>query len=105
MPVQSKTKRKIVFNVIICVEQDGDSYYAHCPSLKGLHVDGDTLEEAISNVKIAVALYLKSLIKHGDPIPLQLIQRKELKEHCEIESRGKRVVPGFPHSELVQVPV
>jgi len=62
--------RKFVFNVDILIEQDGDGYHAFCPALKGLHVDGDTVEEVKQNAKDAVEAYLLSLKKHGDPIPL-----------------------------------
>ena len=98
-------QRRISFNIVICVEKDGEKYYAHCPSLKRLHVDGETQEAALENVKLATVLYIKSLIKHGDPIPLQLILKNELKNLCEIDHQGRSVMPGYPHSELVQVPV
>ena len=95
---------QLSFNILICVEKDGDGFYAHCPSLKGLHVDGVTKEEALNNARVATMLYIQSLIKHGDPIPLQIVQNKELKEHCEIGSHGgKHVIKDYPKTELVQV--
>ena len=36
-------------------------YFAFCPELKGCHSQGDTLEEAISNIKEAAELYLETL--------------------------------------------
>ena len=62
---------KKIFKIEICVEKDGDRFYAFCPGLKGIHVDGETAHEATENIKTAIQLYIKSLIKHGDPIPLQ----------------------------------
>lgn len=56
--------------VRICVEPDGDRYYAYCPELKGIHEDGDTVEVAIRNVKESALVYIKSVIKHNDPLPL-----------------------------------
>ena len=64
----------ITFSVDICVEKDGESFYAYCPALKGIHIDGDTRTKAVDNLKIAVELYIESLIKHGDPIPLKTLE-------------------------------
>ncbi len=49
------------FQVII--EEDvGDSgYIVHCPALKGCWSQGDAIEEAIDNIKEAIAGYLKTL--------------------------------------------
>jgi predicted RNase H-like HicB family nuclease len=63
-------KNEILFELHIVVEPDGDQFHAYCPALKGLHVPGETIEEAFENAKDAAILYLMSLIKHGDPIPL-----------------------------------
>lgn len=60
----------IEFKVVIVVEPDGKSFHAFCPSLKGLHVDGETKEKALQNATQAAVLYLESLISHGDPIPI-----------------------------------
>ena len=44
-------------------------YTVTCPALPGLVTEGDTLDEAFAMAKDAIAGYLTSLIKHGDPIP------------------------------------
>ena len=56
----------ITFRVDMCIEEDGEGFYAYCPTLKGLHIDGSTREEALENLRTAVALYIESLIKHGE---------------------------------------
>ncbi len=53
----------ITFSVDICIEEDGDSFYAYCPALKGIHIDGSTEEEALGNIKVAIELYIESLCK------------------------------------------
>jgi len=73
-------KRKITLRVEICVEEDEDRFYAYCPALKGVHIDGKTEEAAVENAKIAIDLYIRSLIKHGDPIPLPIIRTVESQE-------------------------
>lgn len=59
---------KVKFTVV--VERDGDSFYAHCPGLKGLHVDGPTEEEAVNNAVKAAMHYVDSMIRHDDPLPI-----------------------------------
>ena len=58
------------FTVDIVVEPDEDQFHAYVPALKGLHVGGDTEQEALENARDAVIAYLRSLIKDGEPIPL-----------------------------------
>ena len=60
----------VQFTIDIIVEPDDGEFHAYCPALKGLHVGGRTEEEALKNAMDAVDLYLKSLITHGDPIPV-----------------------------------
>ncbi len=43
------------------IEKDGHGFYAWCPELKGCQSQGDSLEEAIGNIKEAIELYLETL--------------------------------------------
>ena len=43
------------------IEKDDNGFYAWCPELKGCQSQGATLEEAISNIKEAIELYLETL--------------------------------------------
>ena len=55
----------------IVIEQDEDGkYVSHCPTLPGCWSQGETREEAITNIKDAISGYLASLMKHGDPVPV-----------------------------------
>ncbi|MBI4707276.1 MAG: type II toxin-antitoxin system HicB family antitoxin [Candidatus Omnitrophica bacterium] len=44
------------YTVVINKSEYG--YDVHCPALPGCHSQGDTLEEAIENIKDAVTTYL-----------------------------------------------
>ncbi|MDO8672010.1 MAG: type II toxin-antitoxin system HicB family antitoxin [Dehalococcoidia bacterium] len=77
------------FEVEVVVEPDEDGFHACCPALKGLHVDGDTKEEALRNAQDAVLAYLDSLIKHGDAIPLGIIKPGT---SCSVGQNGKPIV-------------
>ncbi len=79
--------KEIIFRLDIVVEPDEGQYHAYCPALKGLHTCGDTVEEALNHAKDAAMAYLRSLIKHSDPIPLEVIvESAERKRY----SSGKR---------------
>ena len=49
------------YKVNIVIEKDEHGYYAYCPELDGCQTQGDTLDEALANVKEATALYLETL--------------------------------------------
>jgi predicted RNase H-like HicB family nuclease len=54
----------------ITIEQDEDGMFiAECPSLPGCLSQGNTREEALTNIKDAIRGYLESLAKHGEAIP------------------------------------
>lgn len=58
------------YTVILEHEKDG-GYHAYCPTLKGCHTQGDTLEEALTNIREAIEVYLESLKSHGEPFPVE----------------------------------
>ena len=54
----------------VYVEQDEDGIFiAQVPSLPGCVSEGGTRQEAVSNIREAIALYLESLDAHDDAIP------------------------------------
>jgi predicted RNase H-like HicB family nuclease len=54
----------------ILIEHDEDGVYvAEAPALPGCISQGQTREEALTNIKEAIAGYLESLAAHNEPIP------------------------------------
>ena len=54
----------------VFIEQDEDGrFVATCPALPGCISEGDTREEALANIQDAIAGYVESLRKHGEPVP------------------------------------
>jgi predicted RNase H-like HicB family nuclease len=54
----------------VLIEQDEDGVYtAMAPSLPGCISQGKSRDEALKNIREAIALYLESLKAHGDPVP------------------------------------
>jgi predicted RNase H-like HicB family nuclease len=39
--------------------------------LKGCHSQGETLEEALANIREAIEAYLESLQARGEPLPVE----------------------------------
>jgi len=54
----------------VLLEQDEDGVFvAEVPSLPGCISQGETREQAVENIKEAIALYLESLTAHDEPVP------------------------------------
>lgn len=54
--------------VIVYRDEDGH-WIVECPSLKGCVSQGKTKEEALINIKEAIAGYIAALAEDGLPIP------------------------------------
>jgi predicted RNase H-like HicB family nuclease len=58
----------VKFRVLLERDEEG-VYVAQVPELPGCVSQGETREEALTNVKDAIEGYLESLKKHDEPIP------------------------------------
>ena len=56
------------FTVVIEPCQEG-GYFAECPVLAGCHVEAETYEEVVTEMRAAIRAYLEDLIDTGEPIP------------------------------------
>jgi len=65
------------YTAIFEAQPDG-GYHALCPSLPGCHSEGDTLDQAVANLREAIAVYLESLQAHGESFPVEDILIKPL---------------------------
>ena len=45
----------------VLIEKDEHGFYAWCPELKGCQSQGATIEEALTNIREAIELYLETL--------------------------------------------
>jgi predicted RNase H-like HicB family nuclease len=54
--------------VILYQDEDG-VWIAEVPSLRGCVSDGVTREEALENVKDAIALWIEDALAHGEEVP------------------------------------
>jgi predicted RNase H-like HicB family nuclease len=58
------------YTVVLEHEADG-GYHAFCPALPGCHSQGNSIDEAMTNVREAIALYIESLKAHNEPLPVE----------------------------------
>jgi antitoxin HicB len=58
------------FTVIIERQLEGE-YLVSVPSLPGCYTQGSTLQEAREMAADAIRAYCASLVKHGEPIPIE----------------------------------
>jgi len=59
----------------VLIEQDEDGVYvAEVPALPGCISQDRTREDAVENIKEAIAVYHESLEAHDDPIPLPITE-------------------------------
>ncbi|HVL72823.1 MAG TPA: type II toxin-antitoxin system HicB family antitoxin [Beijerinckiaceae bacterium] len=61
----------LFYPVVICAlsDEDGGGYLASVPDLPGCMSDGDTPEEALANVRLAVREWRDEMLRLGRPIP------------------------------------
>jgi len=60
---------ELMFTVVVEPE-DGGGYYAHCPGLKGIHVDGRTVREALNRAIEAAGCYLEAMSQRKEAFPV-----------------------------------
>ena len=56
------------YSVVLQSNDPEEGYTVTVPSLPGCISCGDTLEEALENIKDAIALYIRDCIAHGEPV-------------------------------------
>ena len=59
------------FKVIVRENLEDGGYNVSCPALPGCHSQGETIQEALENIKEAIECYLESLEKDNLPIPVE----------------------------------
>ncbi len=74
--MRKKTKNpELEYQVNICFDARDDHYVARVPELENCHSHGETAEEALTNAREAIALWLETAKKKRLPIPLPISRR------------------------------
>jgi len=56
------------FKVVLEPDPDG-GYVVACPTLPGCYSQGDTLDEALENIREAIELCLEDMLANKEPLP------------------------------------
>jgi predicted RNase H-like HicB family nuclease len=68
--VISWVKSMGVLDFKVLLEPDGTGgYVVVCPSLQGCYSQGETIDEALTNIREAIQLCLDELRDRGEPLP------------------------------------
>jgi predicted RNase H-like HicB family nuclease len=54
---------------VILIPDETGGFVVEVPSLPGCYSQGDTVEEALENIKEAIELHIESMMADGDEIP------------------------------------
>ncbi len=57
------------FKVVLEPEPDAGGYTVTCPSLPGCYSQGETVDEALTNIKEAIELCLEDMKAHNEYLP------------------------------------
>jgi predicted RNase H-like HicB family nuclease len=57
------------FKVVIEPDNEKGGYVVTCPSLPGCYSQGETIDEALANIKEAIELCIEDMKAHGEPLP------------------------------------
>ena len=58
----------------ILIEKDENGIYiASCPALQGCYSQGDTVDEALQNIKDAIQLHIEARQALGETIPIEIL--------------------------------
>lgn len=61
-------KKEYRFTIIIEPCEEG-GYFAMCPALPGCHVEGETYEETLSEMRLAIDAFIEDYIEEGVAVP------------------------------------
>lgn len=69
------------YNLPVFIEPcEEGGYFASCPSLPGCFVEAESISQAVDYLEDAIAKFIQSYQKHGDPLPEEIKFFKAEKE-------------------------
>ena len=63
---------KYKYRVLIEKDENG-IYIASCPALQGCYSQGDTVDEALQNIKDAIQLHIEARQALGESVPIEIL--------------------------------
>ena len=68
---------------VVIFKDEGSVYGVNVPDIKGVHSWGDTVEEALKNVKEAITSHIETLLELGESVEISQSKIGELQEDPE----------------------
>ena len=59
------------FTVVLSPDVEDGGYVAECPAIPGCVSEGDSIEEALANIREAIEGCLESLAARNEPLPAE----------------------------------
>jgi predicted RNase H-like HicB family nuclease len=69
----------------VVVEKANGNYGAHVPDLPGCGALGDTVEETLQNMKLAIEMHVRGMQEDGDAIP----EPSTIGQYVEVQGPSK----------------
>jgi predicted RNase H-like HicB family nuclease len=71
--------QKLHLPVIIERDENG-VFVAECPVLKGCYTQGETLEEALKNIREVIQMHIELMMERGEPLSSGVAEDSEGRE-------------------------
>ncbi len=62
---------KLEYTVVLEPDEEEGGYTVTVPALPGCVSEGDSIEEALENIREAIELYVEGLKERGQPAPIE----------------------------------
>jgi len=63
------SKQKIYSFAVIVESCEEGGFFAQCPAFQGCHVEGETYEETMSEMRNSINAFIEDYLKNGEEIP------------------------------------
>lgn len=82
--LESRERKARYMDIPVVIYKDEDSVYGvNVPDVPGCHSWGDTVDEALKNVKEAIAGHIETLLELGEPVDITQSKIEILQENPE----------------------
>lgn len=58
-----------LYTILLKPDPEQGGYWVEVPTFPGCYSQGDTLDEALANIREAIEGYIETLVMDGEPIP------------------------------------
>jgi|SRR5471030_105068 len=71
---------------VVIFKDENSVYGVNVPGIKGVHSWGDTIEDALKNVREAITSHIETLLELGEPVEITQSKIEALQENPEYKS-------------------